>query len=239
MANIGRFTSPLWDFDTFYIADDFWMDQTDLTAVDTITDTGTALCGDEANGVITLTPSDGTVADNDECYICSPNENFIFAAGRPLHGLCRLKFTEVTATIANVAFGFMNAAVANSIIDDGGGVKVSGSTLAVYKVDGGAVWRVASAVNGVSVVSVSTEAAVAATWYKVNIDCEDAGDGVNMRATFRVNDRILRDSEGRVIRHTIPVASATEMNLFAGIKLGAITNNDTLKVDYWYADQLR
>jgi hypothetical protein len=239
MANLNRFTGALWDLDTFYIFDDFWMDQTDLTAVDTITDTGTALVGDETRGIMTLTPSDGTVADNDEVYIATPNECFLFAAGRPIYGECRLLFAETTATVYNVAFGFMNAVGANTIVDTTGLPKTSGSTLCIYKTTTTAVWKVASAVNGVATHTTSTAGAVAATWYVLKIICDDAGDGVNMRCTFRVNDAPLRDSNNLPIVHTIPIASATEMQMFAGAKLGAATNNDTTKVDYWYGAQKR
>lgn len=236
--NLNRFSPDLANLDTFHLFDDFWQDQSDINAIDTVTDSGTVVIGDAAAGLVTLTPSDGSVADNDEAYLATPNELWIFAVGKPIYGRCRLKFTEVTATKLNVAFGFQNAVGANSLVDDGGGPKVSGSTLCIYKVDGGAVWRCASACNGTSTDSVSTTAAVAATWYELEIICGD-WDGVSMQVSFKVDGQYLRDSNNAIIRHTVAIASATEMALFLGAKLGAATNNDTVIADYWYGAQAR
>src|SRR4051812_4580040 len=94
--------------DTLCVFDHFWTDQLDTTAVDTITDTGTALIGDAAGGQVVLTPSDGSVADNDECYLATPNEVYLLATDRPLYGRARVKFSEVTADKVNAAFGFQN-----------------------------------------------------------------------------------------------------------------------------------
>lgn len=238
MPRLNRFTRTLWDLDTFYVFDDFAGDQSDITAVDTVTDTGTVAINDAMSGVATLTPSDGTVADNDEAYLATPNEVFKFADGRPIYGRARLRFTEVVAGVANIAFGFQNAVGADSIVDTGGGVKVSGSTLAIYKIDGEQVWRCASACNGVSTVTKSTAAAVAATDYELEIECLDY-DGTNMTVVYKVNYEYLKDSAGNRIVHSVPIANATEMQMWAGIKLGGATNNDTLLLDYWYGAQLR
>ena len=140
---------------------------------------------------------------------------------------------ETAATIYNVGFGFMNAPGANMLIDNGGGPKVSGSTLAIYKVDGGSVWRCASACNGVSTVTASNTSAVGATDYILEIICGD-WDGVLMQVAFKVNGNYLKDTSNQTIKHTVPIASAAQMALWAGAKLGAITNNDTTSVDYLY-----
>jgi len=44
----------------------------------TLTDSGTAAVGDEVGGVVTLSPSDGTVADNDEAYIATVVPSQVF-----------------------------------------------------------------------------------------------------------------------------------------------------------------
>lgn len=239
MSNVNRFTAALQNLDTFYVFEDFARDQADTDFIDTITDTGTVLVGDEANGVVTLTPSDGTVADNDEAYVATPNELFVFAAGRPIYARARLQFAEVTANKFNFCFGLQNAVGANSLVDDGGGPKVSGSTLAIAKIDGSDSYlRCYSACNGTSTVTVSNKSVSAGTWYEFEIEAVDF-DGVTMTVVFKVDGAYLKDANGYVIRHSVAIASATEMQLFAGAKLGAGTNNDTLKVDYWYAAQKR
>lgn len=238
--NINRFTQPLRDLDTFYIFNDFDADQLDAIAVDTVSDTGTVLMGDEANGVATLTPSDGTVADNDEVYLATPNEVFIFAANRSIYGRARIRFTETAAGVYNVAFGFQNAVGADSIIDNGGTniVKTSGSTLAICKKDTESVWTAVSACNGTATLTKSTRAAVGSTWYELEIICSD-WDGVSMQVSFRVDGEYLKDSNGNLIRHTVAIANATEMQMWVGAKLGAAANNDTTKIDYWYGAQTR
>jgi hypothetical protein len=225
------------ELDTLVIFDHFANDQVDtIGGVDTVTDSGTVAMGDAAGGQIVLTPSDGTVADNDEAYYATPNEVFLFATGKNLYGRCRFKFAEVAAGVANVAFGFMNAVGANAIIDDGAGLKVSGSTAGVYKVDGEQVFRVVTANNSASTVTKTNRAAVAATWYDVEIFGTDNGDGTWV-FTFKVDGEYLRDANNAIIRHAVTIASATEMQMFLGVKLGAATNNDTLTADLWLGKQ--
>lgn len=243
-TKLNRYTMALWERDTFQVKADFEkdIDTTEWTA--TLTDIGTAAVGDNANGgVVALTPSDGTVADNDEVYLASANELFIFAANRPLYGCCRLQFAETTAGIYNAAFGFMDAVGADSIVDNTGLPKTSGSTLAIYKTDGSQVWKCVSAVNGVATHSTSTKSSTKATtvgggWQELEVEATPT-DSAGYTVVFSVDGEQLRDSNGQVIRHYLPYASATEMQVFVGAKLGAATNNDVLNVDYIYAAQRR
>ncbi len=230
---LNRYTDHLKNIDTMFVYDHFADDVPTAKYTTTATDSGSAAVNDVAGGILLITPSDGTVVDDDECYVQTANELFIYRTNGAIYGKCRLKWVETAAGVYNVAFGFMNAPTANSIIDDGGGVKVSGSTLSIYKVDGESVFRVASACNGTSTVTQSTTAAVGATWYVLEIFCNDY-DGVKMEVTFKVDGVFLRDSNNLVIKHTVLIASATEMAMFVGAKLGASTNNDTTSVDYWY-----
>lgn len=237
MANVNRQTAPLNDLDTMYVSSHFTLDVASTEITSTTTDSGTVAVNDGLGGIITLTPSDGTVADNDEVYIATANQLFQFAVNRPIFGICRLKFTETASGIYNAAFGFMNSVGANSIIDDGGGVKVSGSTLAIHKIDGETVWRCTSSCNGVSTTTKSTKTATSTDFQVLEIDCVDANDNSNMTVCYYVNDEPLRDSTGARIRHSVPIANSALMSMWAGAKLGAITNNDLLLVDYWHGQQ--
>ena len=233
MSNISRYTSALFDKDTMYVFSHFTSDQADTEAVDTVTDSGSVAMGDVAGGTVVLTPSDGSVVDNDEAYLATPNENFIFRTNNAIYGAARVKFSEVTAAKLNWAFGFQNAVGADSIIDDGGGLKVSGSTLGIYAIDGGTnLLRVVSACNGVATVTITNKTVVAGTWYYLEIICGDS-DGVTMPVNFKVDGEFLKDANGNIIKHTVPIANATEMSMFLGAKLGASTNNDTLTADWW------
>lgn len=238
MANINRYTRILQELDTVVVFDDFTGDQSDITAKDTVTDTGTAAVGDAANGVIVLTPSDGTVADNDEAYLATPNELFQFAAGRPIYGKFKFQYSAVVAADPNWAVGFQNAAGADSIVDDGAGVKVSGDTLAVEKRDGETAFRCTSASSGASTSTLSNKTVAAATDYVVEIECKDF-DGVSMEVNYKVDGQYLKDTNGNIIKHTVAITGSELMNMFVGIKLGAATNNDTFSLDYWYGAQLR
>jgi hypothetical protein len=237
MANLARFTAPLMDLDTCYIFDDFQNDQTDISFVDTITDSGSVLMGDTRKGIAVLTPSDASVGDNDEAYLACPNEVFIFLANKPIFGQCYLQFSEANTDDANVVFGFQNAVGANSLIDDGGGPKVSGSTLAIYKVDGGTVWKCVSSTNGTSTVSTSTTTAGGSSYQELQIILKHH-DSTYMEATFKCDGKWLKDSNDLVIRHLVTIASATEMQVFVGVKNGG-ANLETLNVDYIYAHQAR
>jgi len=239
MIAVNKWTANLDALDVVQVFDDFIWDQSDLYAIDTVTDSGTAAVGDAQNGVMVLTPSDGTVADNDEVYIATPNELFLFGTDRKIYGRCRLQYAETTATVGSVAFGFQNAVGANSIVDDTGLPKTSGSTLAIYKPDNGHAWVVCSACNGTATHTTSNLTATAAAWHVLEIECEYTGDSTYMRVTFKVDGQILRDANRIPITHFVAIASATEMALFVGRKLGAATNNDTVSVDYWYAAQTR
>jgi hypothetical protein len=238
MGNLSRFVKALEELDTVQFFDDFLLDQSDINYIDTITDTGTAVAGDAVNGVVVLTPSDGTVADNDECYIESPNEFLRFGTNREIY--IRQKFTATINTVSaiNFAVGACDAPGADTIADNGAGVKTSGSTLAIEKRDGESNFRCTSSCNGTSTTTLSNLAVASATNYVCEIICKD-WDGTSMQVTYKVNGDYLKDSDGDPIRHRVAIASSTEMALFAGIKLGAATNLDLLNLDYWFASQTR
>lgn len=232
MANILRFPNNLAQLEQFGVYSDFTDVRNDDTWVDTITDTGTITVGDAARGIVTLTPSDGTVADNDEAYLANAKEVFLIDDGKPMYAVCSLQYTEANTDDANIAFGFMNAVGANAIIDDGAGLKVSGDTIGIYKVDGGTVWKCVSTVNGATAtVSTSTKTAGGASYQKLEIEVVDF-TGTQMKCVFKVDGIPLKDSTtGADIVHTISVASATEVQVFVGVKNGS-ANLETLLVDY-------
>lgn len=238
MPAVNRTCSVENEVDTLVVFDHFWQDQSDISAVDTVTDTGTVAMGDEAGGTVVLTPSDGTVADNDEAYLATPNEVFKLASGKNLYGRARVKAAETTADKVNLAFGFQNAVGANSLIDDGGGPKVSGDTLAIYKKDGGgAYWYCAAYCNGTGTATKSKTAFATATWYDLEIFAVDNGDST-FAVTYKIDGNYLRDfTTNVIITHSVTVTSATEMQMWLGVKLGAATNNDTLTCDYWLGKQ--
>lgn len=239
MPLLNRFTSPLWDLDTAYLFDDFQKTIVAGEWVATLTDTGTAAVGDAAGGIVTLTPSDGTVADNDEVYLFSAKELYKFLANRNIYGRTRVSFVETAAGIYNAVFGFANAVAADFIVD-GGGLRASGSIIALEKRDGETAWRLTTrdTAGAVSTLSTASTTMTSGQFQVLEVQAEDVGNGT-MRCSARVNGRNLVDVNGAPIRHSVLIASATEMSVGVGAKLGAATNNDLLLVDYIYAAQGR
>lgn len=238
MAVRNRMPMALAERDQVSIFDDFIWYITAHNWVTTVTDSGTVAHGDAANGVITLTPSDGTVANNDEAYIESATECFKVATDRVIYGECYLKFTEGNTDDVNVGFFFQNAIGADSILDDGAGLKVSGDTFGIYKVDGGTVWKCVSCVNGTSTVTTTNASSTSSSYQRLAIEIR-AVTSTTVEVTFFLNGSPLMDSNGKKFTHTALIASATEMQVGAGIKNGADTTSEALLIDYIAAYQTR
>lgn len=238
MANLTRPPMLQRVPDCYILEDDFDYSQSDLFWTDVVTDTGTATVGDALCGIMALTPSDGTVADNDEVYLATTKELFKFAAGKPLYACARIQYAEGNTDDANVFFAFQNAVAANSLVDDGAGMRATGSGCGIYKVDGGTKWIVWSMVNSVATTTTSTTTAGGASYIKVELEVVDH-DSTNGWFTVKIDNEYLKDTYGNVIRHAVPYASATEMMLGFGLKNGAATTVETLNIDYVAASQPR
>lgn len=241
MPSVARWTGPLVDLDTFHVFEDFWIEQTDLSFTDVVTDTGTATVGDYENGQIELDPSDASVADNDECSIGTTNEVFLVEAGRVLYYRARLSYAEANTDDANVMAGFASAFnSANIIVDDGGGPRASGNLFVVEKRDGETEWRLTTR-NGSNVTStLSTHTAGVsssqASFQTIEIFIFDLDGGTNVEVCAKVDGMYLRDTNGVVITHRRLIASSTDMNAGVAVKNGS-ANNELVYVDYIYGHQ--
>lgn len=205
----------------------------------TTTDSGTVAVGDAANGIVVLTPSDSSVADNDEAYLASPNEVYLPAVGRALHFGAFIQFTEAATNAANIAVGFASAVGANLILDNGAGLRTSGSIFSIYKVDGETAWRCVSRNGSTANVSLSTTTAGGSAYQELVIRITDQGDLGYQTIAYFVNGAPLVDSTtGLIIAHTLTVSGATEMQAFLGVKNGSATL-ETLNCDYLGAAQTR
>src|SRR5574338_511075 len=122
---LSRFTTPLWNLDTFHIFSDFYnlvtaQDGWTTLAADT---TPTVTVGDAVNGVVALFTD---TTDNNEVALKTTAELFKFGTNRNIYGRTRMQYSENDTNKANVLFGFMSAMAANSITDNGAGVRASG-----------------------------------------------------------------------------------------------------------------
>jgi len=102
-------------------------------------DTGAvAAVADVVGGQVRLTT---TALDNDEAWLHTTQECFLFEDKKPIVGEALLYYTEVTADTCNLFVGFMDAIATTPMQDDGAGPKASFNGFGFYRVDGGVVWN--------------------------------------------------------------------------------------------------
>jgi hypothetical protein len=124
----------------WYISPHYW------TA--TLTDTGTATALTTHGGGIAITPSDGTVTNNDEAYVGGTNKNIVPTNLKPIFFQAVVQYAEGATDDANVIVGLSSTSAANALLDDGGGPPASYSGIVFFKVDGGTNWNVEVSVGG-------------------------------------------------------------------------------------------
>jgi len=229
---------------SFQYENDFDQDVDANQIVVTATDSGTAAVGAGTFGIIPLVASDGTVADNDETYIETPNEFVGFEADKPWAAVCLLQFNEANVDDANIAFGLATGPAANTIQDNGAGLDPALTSLAaIYKVDGSNVWKCtaggSAATQAANVKTSNCPASpgvsgVSGPWQWLEIHWTPISSTQGY-VEFRVNDIPLCDAnvEGNPkIRILVTLTGSTTMAMFAGVKNGG-ANLETLNVDFW------
>lgn len=225
VLNAYRYYEHLEDFKHYVTTDMF-------TSV--LTDSGTAAVSAAANGILTITASDGTVADNDEAYVATTNEVFLFANDKPFVVESLVKFAEANTDDANIFFGLADAIAANTLVDDGAGLKTSFSGACIYKVDGSNVWKCISSVGTTQTITTSTLTAGGSSYQRLKIEVNPIST-TNVEISFFVDGIPLYDaavtSKNQAIKHVVDATSATEMDLGWGVKNGG-ANNESLNVDY-------
>jgi len=233
LEKVGQY-SVFSDFNHYVTADEF-------TTV--ATDAGAAAVADGAKGILAITPSDGTVADNDETYIKSTIEIFKFAAGKPLLFEALVQFTEGATDDANVIVGVKDAVAANTLLDDGGGPAASYSGAVFFKVDGGTLWQVESSIAGAQTTSTTDVTAGGAAYQKLRLEYRPIS-ATQGEVVYFIDDQQCQTAPSggtikNAIKHIVTFATATEMQVCIGMKNGAVTTVETLNVDYVGCDQLR
>jgi hypothetical protein len=218
---------------TFGFLDDFDWYVTAHRWTSILTDTGTAAVGDAHAGIITLLPSDGTVADEDEAYIKTTNELFLFAVDKPLLFEARIQYAEAATNAANVIAGFASAVAANHLQDAGAGPPASYSGAVIFKVDGSTVWQFETSIAGAQITTVSNVTAGGAGSHVLRIEVREAGGIMEAVPLIDTGSGMihLTDTNNRPIKHTFAPTSATEMNAFIGVKNGTAAQQ-ALTCDY-------
>lgn len=197
-----------------------------------LTDSGTASVGDAAGGIVTLVCSDGTVADNDEAYLPTTNEIFLFAANKPIWFEARVKWTEAASNAANIIAGFADVFGANTLLDNGGGPPASYSGAVFYKIDGENVWRAEVSIGGTQTAVTLTGMANggSGTYQKLGIIWVPTSSTAG--TAYFYCDGVLVGSQA------FTFTGATEMKAGIGQKNGS-ANNENLLCDYITAYQVR
>ncbi len=204
-----------WWIDHFnnYTSTDFW---TTVTP-----DGGTATVSDAANGILTLAPNGGTPADNDEIYVRSTTELFLFADTRIIYGAWKFKWPQANTDQAQNACGFMNAVAANSIVDDAG-LRTNFVGAAFYTKPGNTnIWIAMSDGTTQTLKETGTVAANSA-WQiaEMILECK----GTNLFGKFLIDGKLVKDTNGYDVGSQVTTfAGATEMHAFMGCKKGSAT----------------
>lgn len=227
--NLGRRTFGFFDDLEGYVTGDRF---TALAA-----DSGASVARlDGAGGLVNLTTG-GT--DNNEAYLRTSQEIFLMAFDKPILIEARIRYTEANTDDANVAFGLMDAVGADSILDNGAGLKASYSGAAFFKVDGGVRWQVQSslATNKVNTdltaqnsLTKTVQTPGGGVWQTLRIEILPVSS-VEAEVSFFIDGVI-------VAKHALTYTSATEMHAFVGVKAGG-ANSEVVTVDYLTAYQLR
>ncbi len=241
------FTSTLVDWDTMVGPDDDFVKAPIAGEwTTTATDAGTATVADGPPGILTLTPSDGSVGNNDEIYFSWAKQVHLFpvtfvAAGDCIYGRARMLFLEAGINnAANIGFGFMSSAAAqNALIDDGGGLQASTSHAMIYKVDGGTAWKCQARNGSEFTDTTSTLTASDSAYHLFEVIVHDYTT-TRVQITYKVDGQFLKDSVfNKPIVHQLLRAAGGNMSLVFLMKNGEATTVQNLLVDRAYAAQVR
>ena len=189
---------------------------------------GSETISDAAGGVFAIA-TDGD--DNDEVYISSIKEFFLFAADKPIWFQARVKLAEAATDDSNIIIGLSDTVGANTLLDNGAGPAASYDGAVFFKVDGGTVWQFESSNAGTQVTTSSAGAFVTDTWYEIGFIFDPTTAG-----TTGIITPYLDGVAGTA--QNITLSGLQEMHILLGAKAGG-ANAETLQVDYVRCVQIR
>jgi len=182
---------------------------------------------DRAGGWIGI-PTD--VANNNEHYLSSIGQGWLFAADKPLWFEARVALTEANVDDANLIVGLCDTVGADTLLDNGAGPAASYGGAVWFKVDGGTVWQFETSHTTTQVTNANVGAFVSATAYRVGF-IFDPADGVTGQLTPYLNGIAGTP-------HALVLAGMAEMNVLFGCKAGGGAA-ETLQADYVRVLQVR
>lgn len=222
------------DFQSFLTAQS-GAEYTVVTAVD-----GTVLAQDAAGGRVAITNAVATIADNEDAYLAREPEAFLPANDKPIIFECLEQFTQVSTNANNMIFGLTDAVAVNLMVNDGGGPKTSGTTLAFFTKDGNSNWwvhvslsttQLSVELNAVNSLDKVAKVAGGSAFQKLRIEFAPK-DGAKADVLFFIDDALVYKFTDWVF------TSATEIQAVAGVK-GGTAAAATGVLDYWFCYQKR
>ena len=195
--------------------------------------TGTQVVGDGKGGLLVIT----THTDNeDEAYISSANEAFIFNTTDRVSFACRLSLTEAATDAANWIVGLSDTVAADSMVDAGAGPMASFDGAVFYKVDGTMSIGFCTSNAAVQSKTAALVAFVSASQYVVGFEYDP-----NAGVTANVTPWVYNETTGVLTvgtAHTLTIAGLEEMHALLGVKAGTAAAQ-ALVVDYVEVAQSR
>ena len=182
---------------------------------------------DAAGGVLSIAT---TGTDNDESYVASIAQNWLFATTKPLWFEARVALTEANTDDANIIVGLSDTVGANTLLDNGAGPAASYDGAAWFKVDGGTVWQFETSNAGTQATTTNVGAFVTNTWYRLGF-IFDPNNGTTGLVTPYLNG-VAGAAKN------ITLAGLEEMHILLGAKAGG-GNAETLRCDYVKVLQVR
>jgi hypothetical protein len=236
MANIARMPSQWVDMQNNVSIVDTFADSLGTNKWTTTKSSGyTVAVGTGVGGILVYT---GDTTAEDEAYVYSTNTVFKCGNGYSLEAKALLQYTEANTNAANVCFGFISSPGAAQMTASGGGPRVTGNVIFLYKVYGGTVWRCqtrwGSSANYQDAVSTTT--AGVANYQELAISVSDGGSSGQSMVTFYVDGIQLKDANSNPIIQYFTNSSASPMALSIGLKQGS-TTAETLNLDKCFASQ--
>lgn len=206
----ARTQRGLWDRFDHLVTADSW--------TTTLTDSGSAAITTVG---LTISPSDGTVADNDEAYVASTSALFKFEEGKPIYIETLALFSEPNTNTANYMFGLMETVAANSLQDNGGGPEADYDGCVIHKVDGGTVWLCESSLGTSQTTTTSRHTVHDATNYqRLGIEV-DPFSSTQCRISYFLDGLPMEDANRIPITHTMTYTGGAAMQLVLGAKNGS------------------
>lgn len=200
---------------------------------DTSADTGASWAASDAHGG-KITGATGAT-DNNEAYLHTTKEIFLFQAEKPISVRFRLTTPEANTDDANYFIGLMDAVGANSIVDDGAGPKASYSGAGFFKVDGGTNFKVEASVGSTRYLPLSGNGELTAgnslTGVAVSPSSSQAEFGIDFLPFSSTEAEVHFYYNGDLVQKlTMTFTSATEMMVVVGVKAGG-ANSEAPVVD--------